>query len=233
MPFRLLVLLLCGLPPMVWAQDGRAVQRAAEAALATRFPNEATRLAVRVVRTGGDLPPEAALQVAFPWLEALPRAHVQADVLTHTPATGWTKTGWAMLYISQFDSVAVLRTPRHKDEAIAPTDLDFAWIETTTFAGTPLRQQDVSMPGTPLVATRLLREGQVLRQTDVRAAWTVETGTAVQMSYRRGTLTLTLTCTAREPGTPGAIIRVYSRDTGTTYRARLLDATRAEWVETL
>lgn len=230
---RPVLLLLCGLPLMASAQDGLAVRRAAEVALAARFPDEAPRLAVRVVRTGGDVPAEAAVRVALPWLEALPRAHVQADVLTHAPATGWTKTGWVLLYISHFDSVAVLRTARQRDEAIALADLDFTWMETTTFTGTPLRRRDVAASGTPLVATRLLPEGRALRQTDVRAAWAVETGAPVQMSYRRGTLTLTLTCTAREPGAPGAIIRLLSRDTGTSYRARLLDAHHAEWVETL
>jgi hypothetical protein len=44
---------------------------------------------------------------------------------------------------------------------------------------------------------------------------------------------MTLRCKAREPGFVGDVIRVYAPDNDTAYRARLVDAGRATWIETL
>lgn len=204
---------------------------AAETALAERYPEEAHRLRVRLVRTGGDVSAEA-VRLAFPPDAALPRAHTQVDVLAQGPQ-GWTKTGWALLYVAQYDSVVVARRSVGRDEAVAPEDLTIAWVETTRFHGEPLTAAAYRALGPAYFARRPLREGRPLRRDDLRPPFAAETGAGVVLHYRRGTLALELPCQAREPGYAGEAVRLYCPETRTTYRARLTAPGHAEWVETL
>ncbi|MEX1055510.1 MAG: flagella basal body P-ring formation protein FlgA, partial [Rhodothermales bacterium] len=60
-----------------------------------------------------------------------------------------------------------------------------------------------------------------------------ETGDHVTLNYRRGAVQLRLTCKARESGAVGDVIRVYSDDTRSMYRARLTARGKADWISTL
>lgn len=217
------------------APDTAAVQAAAEAALAARFPDDAYRLAVRVVRTGGEADDGGRVRVAFGGPTGLPSGHVQVKVLSGSDDKGWAETGWAVLYVAHYDSVAVARADVRKDDPVAPTDLSIAWIETTRFPGQPLRAADVRALESQgeLFAARPLRQGRPLQAGDLRTAYAAVTGDAVLVHYRRGTFELRLSCKAREPGFVGDAIRVYSPDTRTNYRARLTGPGTAEWMETL
>ena len=53
------------------------------------------------------------------------------------------------------------------------------------------------------------------------------------MRFERSGLHLNLTCKARETGHVDDEIRLYSADTGKTYRARLTAPGAATWIETL
>ena len=53
------------------------------------------------------------------------------------------------------------------------------------------------------------------------------------MRFERSGLHLNLTCKARETGHVDDEIRLYSTDTGKTYRARLTAPGAATWIETL
>lgn len=210
------------------------VRVATQALLAERFPDEAHRLDIRVLRAGGTLDAEADFRVAFPNSSDLPRAHTQLDILTGNEAEGWTKKGWALLYITHYDSVMVTNTTLSKNDEINEEDLSVSWMETTTFRGHPLRPSDYRARAASgaLYARRLVREGGALRQSDLRAAYAATTGDPIALRYRRGRIVLTLTCSAREPGFVGDTIRLYSSDTDKTYRARLTRIGHAEWVST-
>lgn len=226
----LLVLLLLA-PP-----DPPSLQSAAEHALAARFPEAAERLRVRVLRTGGDMSTAAvgttSLRIELGSDEALPRGHTKADVLLQTP-TGWQKTGWALLHVAHFDSVVVARRFVRRGEAVSPSDLGAAWIETTAFHGEPLRTADLRALGTDRFAGRALRPDHALRQGDLRPPFAADTGDTVAMRYERGPLSFTIPCHARRPGTVGDVVRLYAPATGTTYRARLTGPGEAEWIATL
>jgi len=244
MPFLLLISLLWLTLPLGSAvaapsdtmSDGAATVRAASrAVLENRFPAEAYRLDIRVLRTGGSLDSLGTLRLVFPASNTLPRAHTQVDVLAEDPDGIWTKVGWALLYIAHFDSVAVARTGVRKDDPVRVDDLEFAWMETTRFQGDPLRPSDLRAllaTGEPYAATPL-HAGRALRTTALRTAYAVDTGAAVEMTYERHGLTLRLACKAREPGFNGDVIRLYAPDTQLTYRARLTGLGTALWIETL
>jgi len=208
------------------------IRAAAEAVLAERFPGEAHRLRVRVVRTGGALTDEAGLKVTFQSSDALPRAHAKVDVWTQSVA-GWTKAGWALLYVAHFDSVVVAREGVAQGAVVTPEQVTFAWMDVTAFRGEPLRPAAYrALARDAVFAARPLRERRPLHAGDLRPPFAANTGDAVLMRYRRGKILLRVACKAREPGFVGDVIRLYNPDTDTMYRARLTAPGAAEWMET-
>jgi len=222
----------------VQAQDAQAaaVRQAAEEVLATRFPERADRMAVRVRRLGGDIDGAGPLQLQFPQRGHTPEGPTQVRVRVQTDGGRWTETGWALLDIAHYDSVLTLRSRLRAGDPVRASHLETAWIETTDLRGEPLRTDDrpSEADDAPLIATRILEEGRVVRQTDVRPPYAVDTGASVELYYARGRIAFRLTCKAREPGFAGDAVRVYCPDTRATYRARLADDGRAaRWIETL
>ncbi len=210
------------------------IRTQAQALLSERFPGEAARLRVRVLRTGGTVEETAPIRLSFPEEAAVPRGHTQVDVLSPDSTRGWRKTGWALLYVAHYDSVLVARVPLEAEAALTDAHVSVAWMETTRFRGEPLRAAvyRTLRAAHPIYVRHALAAGRVLRSDDVRPPYATDTGQAVVMHYRRGDIDLRLTCKAREPGYTGDVIRLYYPDTRTTYRARLTGPGTAEWVET-
>lgn len=228
-------LLLCETGSSYASDRAKAiVQATAQETIEQRFPDDAHRLEVRVIRTSGEWDEEKDLRLLFPSGEELPRAHTQVRILTGSDIDGWQENGWAYLYVAHFDSVAMSGTTLLKNERIDPSWISYSWIETTNFHGKPLRPRDIVLllKEGDIFASRAIKEGKVLRRNDVRSAYAADTGDAVYMSYRRGRINLTVPCQAREPGSQGDVIRLYSTETQTNYRARLTGPGTAEWVET-
>ncbi|MCH8962784.1 MAG: flagella basal body P-ring formation protein FlgA, partial [Bacteroidetes bacterium] len=142
---------------------------------------------------------------------------------------------WALLYVAHFDSVVIARATMPSGDEVILATASIAWMETTTFRGAPLRPDELRalIQEGALFATRTIREGRVLRHADVRRAYAAETGATVMMRYRRGRLQFDLSCKARQAGHLDDAIRLYSSETGKTYRARLTGPGAAEWIETL
>lgn len=207
-----------------------AVAEVAAELIGRRFPGFASGLQVRVVRMGGELKAAGTLSVRLPRLDGVPSGHTQVRLLS-----GDQEVGWALLYVAHYDSVAVAQGDLETDRLIGPGDLHFAWLDLTQFRGKPLLRDRFLEMGTEgeLYTTRRLRAGDALRAGDLRPPFAAETGSRVVMTYRKGAISLRLSCEAREPGTRGAVVRLYNSDTRTTYKARLTGDGRADWVETL
>lgn len=209
------------------------VREAAVQALSQNFPETASTLQVRVERVGSDLSAASEVRVSFPATDAVPRARTRVDLLERKPEGAWAKTGWAILYVAHFDSVVTAMKGLDADQPISLSDLTYAWVETTRFNGDPLKPSDLRAQVGEVFATRRIREGDVLRTSDIRPEYIARTGDQLYMRYQRGSLLLNLSCKAREHGFEQDVIRVYSSDTSTMYRARLVAPGVAEWVETL
>lgn len=205
---------------------------AARAALAQAFPESAHRLEPRLLRTGGAIPTDRPLRVAWPTGDGPPRGHVQADVLVEGAAR---RAGWALFFVAHHDSVLVPRHALRRGEAVGPDALETVWIETTRLPGEPLRPADLRTlagDGVP-VAARLLPAGRPLRRGDLRPPPAADVGDAVTMRLARGAVVLELACRAREAGRVGEVVRLHCPDTGALYRARLVAPGQADWIETL
>jgi len=213
------------------------VEAAAAEALATLFPEIAQRLAVEVTRLQhlSDIPPDRAVQVQFSSLRTVPRGRVQATVESRASDGAWAAEGRALLYVAHYDSVMVPTETLRADDELAAGAVAPVWMDVTRFSGTPLRlatYRTLQATG-PVYAERHLREGRALRTGDLRPAYAVTRGEAVNIRYHRPLFTLTLRGTAREAGHTGDVIRVYVSDTKATYRVRVTGPATAHWVETL
>ena len=208
------------------------VREAAEAHLASTYPEMASRLDVRVERQTGELA-AGDVRIELP-SAAVPRARTKVDLLQRVDQR-WERVGWALLYVAHFDSVAMMRRDVGRDEPLQESDVTAAWVETTRFHGEPVTAASfASMQATTGVVTdRPVSAGDPLRTSDIRAPWAVKTGDAVSVRYERPGLTLELSGRAREPGAVDDEIRVFCQDTGTTYRARITGKGRSVWLETL
>ncbi|MEX0599892.1 MAG: flagellar basal body P-ring formation chaperone FlgA [Rhodothermales bacterium] len=210
------------------------VQTAAEAYLAVRFPDHVDRLRVRVVRLNTSLGPEAPLRLDITSDDGVPRGHTQARLHTDT-GSGSTNAGWAVLYVTHFDSIAVARSDLSAGDRVAASDIGTAWIDVTTFRGRPLNRRNLEQlrDDEAIYAVKRITSGDILRDGDLRPPLAVDTGEQVTLTYRRGPIHLTMTCRARRPGVVGDVVRLYNESTQSTYKARLTGRAEAEWIETL
>lgn len=228
----------CGLPPTSQAQDGgteAAVRRAAEQLIASRHPESASHLEVRVRRVRGEVDSTAQLKLELPDRGTVPDGLTRAQVRVRRGTDGWRDAGWAMLRVARFDSVLTTRRRIKKGEVIEPSDIERSWMSVSDLHGEPLRasvfrkQQKAGM----LVADRHLRSERTLREGDVRPPYAVDAGTSTDMYYRRGRVVFRLSCTVREPGFVEDVVRVYCPDTRKTYRARVHTEDTVQWIKTL
>ena len=215
--------------------DTSLVARAATDLLASRYPDVAHRLSVRVIRASGDIASEAEMRLVLVDTKTLPRAHVRINLEQKQDAGTWERAGHAMLYVSHFDSVAVALRSLQPDDAITRSELQFAWMDVTNFRGAPLtsaRFSEMESEG-PLFSDRFLRSDRALREGDIRPAYAIETGQSVSMTYSRQNFTLTLLTKARTTGFTGDFVKLFSTSTNKTYRARITAPGQAIWIETL
>ena len=210
------------------------VRDAAEMLLQERFPAFADRLAVRVMRISGTVSETDPLRLQLAASGGLPKGHAQVRLFRET-AGGLRETGHAVIYVAHFDSVAVALRDLPRGAPVSAGDLSKAWIDVTEFRGTYLAAPELAelRRAGELVAERPISAGDALRVGDVRPPHAADTGSPVTMTFRRGGIRLTLACRAREPGVRGAVIRLYSDETQSTYKARLTGEGTAEWIATL
>lgn len=209
------------------------VRIAAVELLEERFPGLAASMHVRVERVGSNVEGATAVRIRLNHSESIPKGRTQVRLMALND-NAWSDAGWALLYVAHFDSIAIAQNTISKDDAVAEGDITFAWMETTTFRGEPLRPSVYhDLSGDGLFAMRLLRAGESIRADDVRPAFAVETGQSFTMIYDRNGVTLRVTCQAREPGHTGDVIRAYSPDTKATYKVELTGPGAAIWKSTL
>jgi flagella basal body P-ring formation protein FlgA len=79
---------------------------------------------------------------------------------------------------------------------------------------------------------RTLVPGQPVRHADVSAGYLVEAGDLVTMIFEDGVIRVELTCEARQSGTQGEEIYLYSNETRKRYLGRVTGPGEVEWRRT-
>ncbi|SHK18146.1 flagellar basal body P-ring formation chaperone FlgA [Rhodothermus profundi] len=209
------------------------LQRAIDSLLAETFPALAAHLKPRLLR----YQPVAAGQIRMQLPSTVddPTGPLQVELWTPDNRGTWRKAGWALFYVARYDSVVVARQALQRGEPVDPTALTIVWQEITRLRTpplTPTRLRQLQQQGV-LLAARSVAAGQILRATDLRPPYAVQTGDTVWMRYRRGTLLLRLRCQARASGFIGDVIELYAPQTQATYRGRIVAPGLVEWIATL
>ena len=235
------------------------VRAAAAELFAERFPLQARHMQVRVERMGSrarsasaaqasaakssagndsaggaPAPQSSPLRIRLTQSDAIPKGHTQVRLLTESPGGRWSESGWALLYVAHYDSIAIAQRDLSKNDPVGGSDFSFAWMETTTYRGEPLTPDHYrALAAGGLFAARPIRSGESVRVDDVRPPFAVDTGETLTMTYERNGIILKVTCQAREPGVAGDVIRAYNPDTKTTYKVELTGPRAAGWISTL
>lgn len=219
------------------------IRQAALRQLADQFPTSARRFEIRVDQIQSERHTADSVRIVLGSASRVPRARHQVDLEVRVSdraddrarGSSWRAAGWALLYVSHYDSVLVAGEHLSGGTAVSSDVLDAAWMEVTEARGLPLtteayrraREEDRT------ILKRSVREGSLLQESDLRGAFAADVGDPLTLRYERGPVRATLDCKAREPGAQGEVIRVYCGSTRSMYRARLTDAGSARWLNTI
>lgn len=233
LPVSLLFILLAA--PLQAQPIEQRVHRSAVQTLLQQYPVTKDELAVQVQQVEGLRSTSRALRTRFNPSEGIPRGRTQVELLTGSQKVGWHKVGWALLYITRFDSVMVSQRSISSGQTVKPSDLQATRRDVTRLRTRPLTPQAYRQQQQKgaLVAASYLSEGEILEQQSLRQPYTVETGDLLTINYKQKDVSVRLRCKARQAGYIGDVIRVSCRSTGALYRVRLTPTGTATWLETL
>ena len=211
-----------------------AIADTAESIIESRYQTGNTDIDVRIIRTGGTIIADGALDIVLPEQSRIPRANIRVDIYSGPPNED-RQVGWAILFVAHYDSVMVANRAFRQEDQIPDDNLVSVWTETTRFHGEPLTPdalQAIRLEG-EIFARRHLTAHRLLRIQDIRNAYAIKTGESVNMLYNHRGVLLELTCKARKHGFAGEVVKMFSTDTKLMYKARITGQGTAVWLETL
>lgn len=220
------------------ATDAPAHERIRQAAadqLVRQYSLSASQIEIRIDQLEADLDSRGDLRLTFSDRWETPRGRVQAEISSSNAGDRWTKSGWALLYVSHFDSVIVSREPLRPNDELKPSEIKRVRVDVTQLREQPLTTHRFRDRCTtdPCYLRQYIQEGDIIRRDAVRHRYAVRSGEMVEMTYRRRGITANLRCRARRSGFVGDTVRIACSSTGSMYRVRLTDEGTAEWQETL
>ncbi len=143
--------------------------------------------------------------------------------------------GWATVYVSHFDTLAVLTDPLPRGETMLASSIAPALHDVTQSGHQYARYRDLVTAAIhrELIATVNLSAGALIRVTATTTRPVLQRGAAVTMVHQRGDVTLRIPVVVREDAAVGDEIRARNTEFRTNYRVVVLDATLVRWVATL
>ena len=194
------------------------------------YPSESYKYELqlkRLPRMLDDVPPRMIESVAFTG-RGLPRGYETIDVYYRQGDSKRVAKSQVQVVVWQYLPVAGTRF--ESGEEITPERLTWQWIDITRLSGAFIT---VPKEAIGLVAGKLIRQGDPIRETDLTRPPIVEPGANISMHYRSNGLDIAITCTARKAAAKGDEIRLYSEQTRKTYLARITATNTAVWLKTL
>lgn len=187
-----------------------------------------THVEIDVVRVTGLVDGEADFTIHWP--DEPPHGTVQLRITDDDGARGWV-----MMRIRHLEYAAHATRDIAAGETMTASDISYALVDRAPTRGRLLTRASIDqlLDEGEVVAFRRIRTDRPLRPSDVGHAPIVEVGSSIVMDYQRGGVHFRITSTAREPGSEGEAIRLYSPETRSTYRARITGPGSAQWIETL
>jgi flagella basal body P-ring formation protein FlgA len=146
----------------------------------------------------------------------IPAGYVTAKVLfkDNTPLNNKIQ-----LYVSVRRKLPVARTLIKRGETIHEDDLVWQWKDVSQLINNPISSVEGFRGKT---TTRIVREGQVFYQADLAGAAVIQAGDHVTMLYDKGGVRIDFDCIARETKRAWQAVRLYSKETGRLYIAKII-----------
>lgn len=234
-----LFLLSAGLPANGQTADNRSIndriRQTAFDQIVSDYSLEPGEISVRIDQVDAPLRKNHDLRLEFSDRWETPRGRVQADILTRKPGNQWTKNGWALLYVSHYDSVVVSRNTLQPDDKLCRGDIKNIRTNVTRLRNAPITSEQFRSQCTdePCFVRQYVREGNLIRRDAIRHRYAAQAGDMVEMLYQRHGISANLRCRARQSGYVGDVVRISCSSTGSIYRVELTGEGTGEWRETL
>ena len=134
------------------------------------------------------------------------------------------------LYIRVLQYLPVASKRIFSDEEIGEEYVQFQWKDITKMRVLPVTKLENIQNQ---VATKIVKEGSVFFKKDFENSPVIEAGDTVEMIYQEAGFKIRIECLARESKAEGELIRLYNKETRTTYLAKVINQTKILWEKTL
>lgn len=217
----------------VAAQDSTLesrLQHLVELHVQETYPDSAYKYEVSIKRIPNilqDVQPEQISRIGYEG-RGLPKGYVSFSV--YFKRNGNSLDTRVQYLIDVWKQLPVAASRIESGQEVSPDLFTWQWVNITRLTG-----NHITDPGefTGKVSERIIKSGEPVRATDLKAPPVVQPGDQVSMKFQNGALVIDLTCTVRQDAAVGEKIRVYSEQTRKTYAVEVINQEEVKWIQTL
>ena len=158
----------------------------------------------------------------------VPAGYVTAKV--GVEGKGISASPSVQFYISVQQKLPVASRSIDRGAAITKRDLQWQWKDVSRLNRQPVGEVSAFEGKT---AARMISKGNLIYPTDLLSVTSIKPGDSVSMLYGKEGVQIHINCTAREAKGVGEEIRLYSKETGRRYMAKIISENKIIWVRTL
>jgi flagella basal body P-ring formation protein FlgA len=133
-------------------------------------------------------------------------------------------------YVSVRQKLPVAAANIESGVAVSAADFIWQWKDVSRLNRKPVASEDYFKDKT---ASRMIREGHIFYTSDLLGATSIRPGDRVTMQYGEQGVQLQIACIAREAKGVGQRVRLYSKETGRRYLAKIVSNNEIIWIRTL
>jgi len=134
------------------------------------------------------------------------------------------------LYIQIMQYLPVASQRMFSGQQIREEHIQFQWKDITKMRDLPVTKlEDIRHK----VTVKIVKEGTVFYKKDFENRPVIQAGETVDMIYQEAGFKIRIACLARESKAKGELIRLYNKETRTTYLAKVINKSKIRWKKTL
>lgn len=192
---------------------------------------EACKVNITVKWMPGDIASLDSTNIQFITLPSrLPRGYQNATVHYHKHDQGTAQHTEIQLYIQIMQYLPVASRRIFAGEHIGEDQVHYQWKDITKMRTLPVAKlEEVRQK----VTAKIVGEGRAFFKKDFENRPVIEAGDTVEMIYQEAGFNIRIACLARESKAEGELIRLYNKETRTTYLAKVINKSKIRWEKTL
>lgn len=158
----------------------------------------------------------------------LPAGYVTAKAVLK--GEGFSTKTTVQFFISVQQKLPIASSSINRGDVILEANLAWQWKDISRMNRQPISSVDFFKGKT---TARMIRKGQVFYPSDLLAVASIKPGDQVSMEYGEAGVRIQINCIAREAKGVGEKIRLYSKETGQRYIAKIISKNKVIWERTL